>query len=103
MPAGTPTFSGKTTARPAILSLRLPFSISSVSGFFPTRNLKIGVNDSSEVATWTWVWFGIVTFCAPPISLVGSSPGSSVRTPAQIASVSTRPGGKSLVRPSMLT
>jgi len=49
------------------------------------KNVYISTNDSADVATCTWVWFGIVTFAAPPIARPG------VPLSAQMASVGTPP------------
>jgi hypothetical protein len=97
VPAGTPTFWGNSTARPAIVILPCSGTMSVVSGAWPVKNLNISANDSAEVADWTCVWLGTVTLIAPPIERPG------VPLPAQMARVGTPPGGEVACAPSMFT
>jgi hypothetical protein len=94
----TPTFCGKSTARPAIsIQCRRSGTMRVVAAGCPVRNWYIAANVSGEVADSTCVWFGTVTFVAPPIDRPGAP------APAQIASVGTPPGGEAACCPSMLT
>jgi hypothetical protein len=88
-------FCGKSCARPESVIRRWPTM--SLFARLPVKKRYISANDSREVATCTWVWFGIVTLVAPTICRPGTP------RPAQSASVGTPPGGASAVRPSMFT
>ena len=74
--------------------------MSVVAAGLPLKNLYISAKDTADVADWTCVESGMVTFVAPVMERPGGDSGPLV---AHSASVRTPPGGELAVRPSMFT